>query len=500
MPGTVAYEVKAWGEPEEEIVWVAGATESIFGITHQEWTQRGAFDFVMDESGRARAQDSAALITDGKSPPMLELASVHTSGHPVFVRLDKVSRHLPNGNLLIVNHDITAEVQLRNMTERHVIQMAITNRFKAATAYLSHEIRNQLFPQSMILEAIKEEFPDCETDVELILSANTTVTSILNHVLELAKWESGELPIDTALFPIIRLVKAAASYAAAKGATIRGIESINDTWYIKADEHILKQAYTNLISNGDKFRDNTDLTVTFSFEKLSKHNGTLVVVVEDAGRGMTTQQLETVLIPFGQIRTADEQHGGTGLGLPLTKAMIEIGHNGKLTLESAGLGRGTRATAQVPVEWLEQRQPQEEPTTSMSWVTVDPDAGIDVLIVDDAVLNRKVTARMCKKLGLTYDEAENGLQAVEMMAVKNYSLVTMDQEMPVMIGSDAVETARKAGYDGPIVLVSGNTFEPRNQADLIELGVTAFLTKMAVPGVRDALQKLSLEKNTIPQT
>ncbi|NCG18391.1 MAG: response regulator, partial [Rhodobacterales bacterium] len=175
-------------------------------------------------------------------------------------------------------------------------------------------------------------------------------------------------------------------------------------------------------------------------------------------------------------------------------------HGGKLTVESAGLGEGTRATVRVPVEWLERREVSQAHANQMWWVTADPAAAIDVLIVDDALLNRQVMAKACTRLGLTYEQAEDGQQAVEMMAVKKYSMVTMDQQMPVMNGDEAVETARKAGYSGPIVMVSGDTLEPSEQADMRERGVTAFLQKMAVPGARDALKQLALEKKNIGPT
>ena len=74
--------------------------------------------------------------------------------------------------------------------------------------------------------------------------------------------------------------------------------------------------------------------------------------LQDKGRGMTADQLSKAMVPFGQIRVAGEVRSGTGLGLPLTKAMIEVGHKGSLTLESGGLGQGTTATMRVPVLWV----------------------------------------------------------------------------------------------------------------------------------------------------
>jgi CheY-like chemotaxis protein len=101
---------------------------------------------------------------------------------------------------------------------------------------------------------------------------------------------------------------------------------------------------------------------------------------------------------------------------------------------------------------------------------------------------------------LALEQAEDGQQTGELMALKKYSMVIMDQQIPVMNGDEAVSMARMAGYSGPVVMVSGDTFEPREQADMRERGVTAFLQKMSMPGVRDALKQLALKKKNIGPT
>merc|ERR1712032_1807542 len=101
-----------------------------------------------------------------------------------------------------------------------------------------------------------------------------------------------------------------------------------------------------------------------------------------------------------------------------------------------------------------------------------------------------MTKFSAKKSGLTVDEAVDGTKAVELLRTKTYSIVFMDRQMPVMNGDVATEQARANGYTIPIVMVSGDTFEPHEEAEFERRGMTAFLNKMAVPGTRDAMRKL----------
>merc|ERR1712232_13889 len=100
-----------------------------------------------------------------------------------------------------------------------------------------------------------------------------------------------------------------------------------------------------------KFSNGRPADLVFAFEQISENEGVIVVTVIDQGRGMTAKQLKKVMVPFAQLRKADDARTGSGLGLALTKAMVEVGHEGTLTLESEGLGKGTTATMRVPVKW-----------------------------------------------------------------------------------------------------------------------------------------------------
>ena len=185
-----------------------------------------------------------------------------------------------------------------------------------------------------------------------------------------------------------------------------------------------------------------------------------------------------------QIRTAGDAQQGTGMGLPLAKAMIETGHGGCLELASGGLGQGVTATATVHLEW------QLTAPDPLAWVQIDPAANIDVLCVDDSRIARRMIVKACTERGLTYEQVKDGTEAVAAMARHRFSLVTMDRQMPVMKGDAATEAARAAGYTGTIVMVSGDTFGPSDLEALQAQGVTAVLPKMGEPSIRDALVRL----------
>merc|ERR1719362_2033544 len=366
----------------------------------------------------------------------------------------------------------------------------MAQRSKAACAYLSHEIRNQLYPQSVILEEMKEDGSEWTEYINMMLGSNTTVITILDRALDLAKWESGEFPINTTLFPAVRLFQSIAWYAQAKGVTVEGRAAIKPTWHVTADEHLLKQAATNLISNAVKFGDGKPVQVLVALEEKKGEDGVLVITVIDNGYGMKPEQLTQAMLPFGQIRKAGEARSGTGLGLPLTKAMVEYGHKGTLSLESDGLGKGTTAIMRVPALWKDRREDPRQRPDLLWWVAPHPDVTADILVVDDVKVNRMVTICAAKKLGLTYHEAADGAKAVERLLSNTYSIVFMDRQMPVMNGDDATEKARDNGYTLPIVMTSGDTFEASEKTALKRRGITAFLNKMAVPGTRHAMKKL----------
>ena len=193
---------------------------SIFGLTPEEMASSCKWMQMIHPDDVERYESSMAESQAGLKEWDLEFRVVVASktkylhGHAVPRR---------EGNAVVWSgalQDITASRNLREMTKKLDVQNAITERLTAACALLMEQVCNQLHPQGLILDMMKDEGSEQWTDkINIILDANKAVTDILNQILDLAKWESGEFSIDVDLFPIAQLFQSIAAYAKAKGGT-----------------------------------------------------------------------------------------------------------------------------------------------------------------------------------------------------------------------------------------------------------------------------------------
>ena len=231
--------------------------------------------------------------------------------------------------------------------------------------------------------------------------------------------------------------------------------------------------------------------MALAFETANDKEGVILVTVADDVCEMARDKPHKSTKPFANIRTADGAKEGGELSLPLTKAIVEVGHEGSLSFVSDGVGEGVTATIRVPVQWTDRTDGTRPNTESpLWWVAPQDGATADVLVVDDVKLNRMAVAFKAKKMGLSVEQAADGAEAVELLKTNTYSMVFMDQQMPVMKGDVATEKARANGYSLPIVMVSSDPFSPDQRIALKGQGITAFLDKGAIPGTYEAMESL----------
>ena len=486
---------------------VKGDTVAITGYEEKEFLQRGLPSMAWDASELQNLQRSfEQLCRTGSTEdlPVYEAKFRRKDGRPFWLRLDRLSQTPKIGRHMTILHDVSAEVELREERQARATAEATSRQFEKACAYLSHEIRNQLFPQIEILERMKMEAPSLSDDVDVILEANRTVTGILNSILDLAKWDAGAFPINKKWCRLAPLLAVATRFGESKARNTAvtfstSLRNIPDHLEVEADATILNQAVTNLLSNALKFTATGSVNLDARFDRTSPDEGRLTICVRDSGTGLTPESLTRVLLPFTQARTNEPGVRGTGLGLPLARAMIETGHGGTLRLESSGLGGGCAATARMDVRWRAAAAPLVKEADPLAFVSMGK-GDIDVLVVDDSAAMRKMLVGKCERLGLTVEAAADGRVALEKLQSKKYNLVSMDNQMPNdLSGVECVEAARRAKYEGCVVLVSGDSFTEDARAGLLERGVTAVLTKMESPSILDALGRLAaLKKSARP--
>ncbi|CAB9501555.1 sensor kinase/phosphatase LuxQ [Seminavis robusta] len=260
---------------------------------------------------------------------------------------------------------------------------------------------------------------------------------------------------------------------------------------VVGDNVKLTQVFRNLISNGLKFsREGGNLIVRVFEKQLPEHKrrdeivalakeervtlilrGDVVIQVIDDGVGMTKEQTKTVFDDGTQFNANKFQAGGgSGLGMNISQGVVSQ-HDGKLSAHSGGLGMGSIFTVTLPLyETNEDEKSTHDPTDATP--LKDGSGGkeedsefsipkLNILVVDDAVSNRKLCIRLLQRSGHTCEGACDGKEAVEMVkkameSGKPYDCILLDYEMPNMNGPEACEKMRKMGCSSYIAGVTGN--------------------------------------------
>ncbi len=252
--------------------------------------------------------------------------------------------------------DVTARRKTEMDLMRTKEQADFANRSKSEfLANMSHELRTPLNAIIGFSEIIRDQLfgpvgqPQYVEYAGDIYDSGSLLLSLINDILDMSKIEAGKrdlaetvLNIDDTLRSVTRLVA-----ARAKAGKVKLTVSVpREIASFRAEERAFKQILTNLLTNAIKFTPE-DGAVSISADVDAE--GRIVIVCKDTGIGMSAEEIPIALTPFGQIESAlSRKNQGTGLGLPLTCALVEL-HGGKLDLQSE-VGKGTTITLTFPKE------------------------------------------------------------------------------------------------------------------------------------------------------
>jgi CheY-like chemotaxis protein/HPt (histidine-containing phosphotransfer) domain-containing protein len=245
---------------------------------------------------------------------------------------------------------------------------------------------------------------------------------------------------------------------------------------IYSDETKLRQILTNLLSNAIKFTLQGTVTLSVSMHKLNNDRANFQFHIKDTGIGIETAKIEYLFDSFTQAeQSTTRQFGGTGLGLAISKKLSQL-LGGDINVESTP-AQGSVFSVTIAATYTElSKQDKQRLRAQIEDDSIRRSFDAQVLVVEDVLPNRILMQKMLQKFGILCDFAVNGEQAVEKCQQRNYDLVLMDCQMPVMDGYTATRLIRTRDSATPILALTANVTQEEHEKALAA-GMNEVLTK-----------------------
>ena len=382
-----------------------------------------------------------ALAGDAVHGDLIVIAPDHRA--PIEARCDgqamRDSAGRPLGAVVALKDVTDARGQARELTEARDQALASTRAKTAFLAAASHEIRTPLNGVLGMLEilSLDELTPRQHEYVQVARQSGDALLHLLNDVLDLSKAETTSVALASEQFAPTDVagdvVAALEPVARRKGVQLRLTGRAADA--LMGDPRRLRQVLMNLVGNAVKFTDSGAVAVDVTSAVTAPGAGRLQIAVRDTGAGMTEDELRGLFQPFTQGAQGD-RHGGTGLGLALSRQLVEL-MGGRIDVASQP---GAGSTFTVDVE-LPLAVPAPVPTVARA-PRVPVSGRPRVLVADDNDINLLVAGGLLAAEGADVVTVGDGADAVRALAAGSFDLVLLDLQMPGMSGLEAAAAIR----------------------------------------------------------
>jgi signal transduction histidine kinase len=384
--------------------------------------------------------------------------------------------------------ELTVKERTRELEEQALIARTASRAKGDFLANMSHEIRTPLNAVIGMTNIGEMSDDTARKDYALanIRRASEHLLGVINDILDISKIESGKFELSERDFRVRDVVSRVENVMRFKSDEKRQEFSIRIADDVPAavygDDMRIAQVLTNLIGNAIKFTpEKGRVTLSVGCDGESEEGCVLRFLVEDSGIGITEEQKAKLFTAFQQAESGTtRKYGGTGLGLALSKQIVEM-MGGEIRVDSV-FGQGTVFAFTVRAGRVIEIPPEDEGAGGVEGLQEGEFAGSVILLADDVYVNREIVATLLEPSGVIVECAENGEQAAEMFE-KNpdrYHLILMDVQMPVMDGYGATERIRR-GSDPraaavPIIAMTANVFREDVQKCLVS-GMNEHLSK-----------------------
>ena len=473
------------------------AAAALLGLTPDQLLGKSSLDDdwrIIDSSGvplPVEAQPSMVCLNT-QNPVLNFVLGVHladgatrwlsVNSLPIF---DKIGEP---PNLTVTSFIDVTELRARETDLRDALELAErASRVKSQfVANVSHEIRTPLNGVIALASALRQTaLTDRQREmVEIIVESGTTLESILSALLDLAKIEAERLELEIVPFSLEELVRSSTELFKIK-ADNKGlgfsvsVSAPADARYC-GDVQKIRQILWNLLSNAIKFTDSGDIGVNVQVEDFDGTTPALLIEVRDTGVGIPPDMEGVLFEPFIQgDASVTRRFGGTGLGLTICRALARM--MGGDIEAVARPERGSLFQVRLPVAIA------EAAASAMAEGETDLAFAMRILLVEDNPNNRRVVELLLEPTGAELVMAENGAEALTILAAQHFDVILMDMQMPVMDGLTATREVRRLEASRgdrvaptPIVMMTANASREHREA-AFAAGADGFITKPVTP-------------------
>jgi len=385
-------------------------------------------------------------------------------------------------------------------------------------ATMSHEIRT---PMNAILGVAEIQLqdtsipPNVQEGLVKIHDAGYTLLHIINDMLDLSKIEAGKMEVNTTPYEVPSLINDTVHLnimrLGSKEVDFELDVNENIPMILLGDELRIKQVLNNLLSNAFKYTDKGSVTLTVKAEPYPDSDYVdLIFIIQDTGRGMTKEQVETMFDEYSRFTTETESVKlieGVGLGMSIVRRLVEM-MDGDVTVESEA-GKGTIFYVRIKqgvddfspigkdvVKQLKKFKFHGKHVKGTDLVREYMPYG-SVLVVDDVDTNLYVAKGFLSPYGLQIDTAISGFEAIDKIrSGASYDIIFMDHMMPQMDGMETTKLIRLMGYKEPVVALTANALVGRAEM-FLSSGFDDFISKpIDIRQLNTCLNRLIRDRQT----
>ncbi len=469
------------------VVWMNESMESIFGYTLEELKGSIIGKRFLGEESDLQEFQKAITASKEKKTYHIEIALYRKNGTRVWLSIYNNFLFDHNGNVLR-QLSIATDITLRKTAEQELIRtreeaLQLSRAKETFISVLSHEIRTPINAIITMSRFLLDEKPAAHQmeNLGILNFSSENLLRLINDVLDFTKIETGNMILESVPVNLTELAKRTLNTLAFKleDRKLQLLLNIdrNIPEFVLADSTRLYQILINLLANAVKFTSDGEVKLSLSIEKQDQKSVGIKFCVSDTGIGIAPDKLISIFEPYTQADVdTTRKYGGTGLGLTITKKLIEL-YQSTIQVKSE-LGFGSEFSFLINFK----RAASEQSIIDLNQQLENLPAA--VLVVDDNTINRTLAKKILAKWGIQTDLAENGLEAYKMIIQKDYDLVLMDLHMPVMDGLETTKRIRLLTEEKfqilPIIALTGSSFDT-NMDGLYQNGLTDFFLKPYTP-------------------